>query len=87
MNKKATIEISEAARLQAEERAQERGESLSDYVDSLIREDAGLDLGLDPAWIREKLEEGFASGNAGPLTDDVIQQLVAEGIARAKSRK
>jgi hypothetical protein len=85
VNKKITIELSVATHLHAEKRAREKGfPSLEAYVDALIRDDAQVDIGDD--WLRQRLEEGFASGNAGPLTDDVVGQLVAEGISRAKSR-
>jgi hypothetical protein len=85
MNKKITIELSEAVLLRAKKRAEKEGyETLDAYLGAVIRDD--LDFELDQEWIRRRIEEGIASGNAGPLTDDKIHRLVDEGIARAKSK-
>ena len=83
MNKKVTIELPESTVLRAEQKASEEGfESLAAYVDALIRDDA--DIGLDQEWIRQRIEEGLASGSAGPLTADRLEALLSEGMARAK---
>jgi hypothetical protein len=85
MNKKIMIELSEGTHLQAEERAREKGfPTLEAYVDALIKNDASLDL--DEDWIRQKFNEGLASGKAEPLTGDLIRALVAEGISRASKK-
>lgn len=83
MNKKITVELSEAVILRAQARAKEEGyETLDAYVDALIREDEKISV--TRAWLRERLEEGIKSGNAGTLTRKKLHRLVSEGIARAK---
>jgi predicted transcriptional regulator len=85
MNKKITIELPEAVLLRAKERAKKAGyEKLDAYLGSLIRED--LDFDLNQEWIRRRIEEGIASGNAGLLTEDKIHWLVDQGVARATSK-
>jgi len=86
MNKRITIELSEAALLHAKERAAEEGfESVEAYVSALLNDDF-VD-GLNQDWIRKKIEEGLSSPVVGELTPERITQLVEEGIARAERRK
>lgn len=83
MNKKITIELSEAAHARAQRRVAENGfESLDAYVDALISEDDEINVTRE--WLRQRLEEGVKSGNAGTLTGEKLHRLVSEGIARAK---
>ena len=87
MSDKATVTISRKACDLAEKRAAEVGLSWPDeYVEELILSD-DLDHALNHSWLREKIEEGLASGSAGELTRDVLSQLVEDGIARAARRK
>jgi hypothetical protein len=57
---------------------------LNAYLNTLIREGALLDF--DQYWLRQQIEEGLASPNAGELTEEHIRHLVSEGIGRAKSK-
>ena len=85
MNKKITVEVSDAEHLRLEKRAQERGfSSLSDYLNAVLRDEALLDFDQD--WLRQQIDEGLASGDAGPLTRETLHQLVSEGVERSKRR-
>jgi predicted transcriptional regulator len=88
MNKKITVELSEAVLLRAQERAKEEGyETLDAYLDAIIRDD--LDFGLDPAWLRARLEEGIADSEAGRVkpAEEVFERLESKYRAMAaKSR-
>ncbi len=86
MNKRVTIELSDAARLHAEQRVAEEGfESVAAYVDSLIHEDH--DMGLRADHLRKQIAEGLSSPAAGSLSPADINKLVEEGIARAQRAK
>jgi len=82
MSDEPAIVLSPESRDRAEKRAREEGfESVSAYVDALIRDDAETKLGLER--LRRLIEEGEASGDAGPMTPDKLHRLVSEGIALA----
>ena len=51
-----------------------------EIISALIRDDAETSLGI--AWLRERIEAGLASGNAGPMTSEKLDRLIGEGIAR-----
>jgi Arc/MetJ-type ribon-helix-helix transcriptional regulator len=82
MTKPVTISLSDELRAIAVKRAEEEGfESLDAYIGALIEEDR-RDM-VATGWLLERLEEGLKSGPSSPLTRDKIEQLIAEGIARA----
>jgi hypothetical protein len=75
-----SITLSDRTRELAEKRVAEEGfESVDAYIDTLVEEDNGM-----PEWMREELEKGIVSGDAGELTREKFDQLVQRGIARAK---
>lgn len=57
-------------------------EAVDAYVDALIRDDAETRAGLD--WLRGQIEEGIASGDAGPLTPEKLKRLIDSGVAAAR---
>ena len=80
---KPTITLADEVRTKAEERVREEGfESVEAYVNALIRDDTETSLGL--GWLRERIEEGLASGNSGPMTSEKLDRLIGEAIARVK---
>lgn len=80
MNKQ-TILLSDDLRAKAEQRMRDEGfESLEAYVGALINDDAETSIGLD--LLRQRIEEGLASGNAGPVSREKVERLIGEGIAR-----
>jgi hypothetical protein len=82
MTQRVTISLSDELRGIAVKRAEEEGfESLDAYIGALIEEDR-RDM-VATGWLLERLEEGLKSGPAGPLTREKVEQLIAEGIARA----
>jgi len=82
MNQKPTITLSEDAQALAVKRAREEGfESVEAYIDALIEDDK--QTSSMRAWMRTRLEEGLASPSAGELTQEKLERLVGEGIARA----
>jgi hypothetical protein len=82
MNQKPTITLSQEAQALAARRAREEGfNSVEDYVGALIEDDR--QTGSMRAWMRARLEQGLASPSAGELTQDKLERLVGEGIARA----
>lgn len=84
---KARIEISPKAMVVAERNAADSGFSSTDaYIEALVLED-DLDAIARQPWFLKKIEEGLASPDAGELTSELIDQLVQEGIDRAKARK
>jgi len=86
MTAKAKIEISREALAVAEKNAADNGFPSADaYVEALLMDD--YDGFFRQPWVKEKIEEGLASEDAGELTKDVIAQLVQEGIASAKRDK
>ncbi len=86
MNAKAKIEISQEALAVAAKNAAEAGFSSADeYIESLVMDD--YDAFFRQPWVKQKIEEGLSSPDAGELTRDVIAQLVQEGIALAKQEK
>ena len=89
MTAKAVIEISEKARCAAEEQAAANGfATVEEYVESLLLDDQDdLDTIMRQPRVLKMIEEGLASDDAGELTAERIDQLVDEGIARAKQRK
>lgn len=79
------LTISDETRVLAEKRAKELGfPSVDEYVDSLIRADQ--EEPVFEEWMRAEIEEGLASGPATELTRDNLNELVREGIARAKQK-
>ena len=79
MNK--PVVLSDRARALAEKRARDDGYgSVDAYLDALIEQDRE-DLPISD-WMRARLNEGLGSPNAGPITKDKIDRLIAEGIAR-----
>src|SRR2546430_11831847 len=81
MSKDHTIILTDETRTQAERRVKEEGfDSVEAYISALIRDDAETSLGI--AWLRERIEAGLASGNAGPMTSEKLDRLIGEGIAR-----
>jgi len=81
MSKDPTIILTGETRAQAERRVKEEGfDSVESYINALIRDDAETSLGI--AWLRERIEAGLASGNAGPMTSEKLDRLIGEGIAR-----
>ncbi len=85
MNAKAKNEISQEALAVAAKNAAEAGFSSADeYIESLLMDD--LDAITHQPWFAKKIEEGLASPDAGELTPQLIDQLVQEGIDRAKRR-
>lgn len=84
---KARIEISPKAMVVAERNAADSGFSSTDaYIEALVLED-DLDAIARQPWFLKKIEQGLASPDAGELTSELIDQLVQEGIDRAKARK
>jgi predicted transcriptional regulator len=84
MNKKITIELSEATLLRAQQRAKEEGyETLDAYLDAVIRDDLGSDL--DPDWLRAQLEQGIADSEAGRVkpAEEVFDRLLSKYRAMA----
>ncbi len=80
MNK--PVLLSSHALTLAEKQAREEGfESVTAYLDALIEQDRE-DLAIAD-WMKARLAEGLTSPNAGPITREKIDRLVAEGIARA----
>ena len=81
MSKDHTIILTDETRTQAERRVKEEGfDSVEAYISALIRDDAETSLGI--GWLRERIEAGLASGNAGPMTSEKLDRLIGEGIAR-----
>ncbi|HEX3673763.1 MAG TPA: hypothetical protein VHU87_05770 [Rhizomicrobium sp.] len=81
MNK--PILLSNHARELAEKRAQAEGfESVGAYVDALIENDGDDEMLSD--WARQRIEEGLASPNAGEMTREKLERLMAEGMAKAR---
>lgn len=81
MSKDHTIVLKGETSAQAERRVKEEGfDSVESYINALIRDDAETSLGIE--WLRERIEAGLASGNAGPMTSEKLDRLIGEGIAR-----
>lgn len=86
MVEKIRIEISEEALAAAERGAAEVGmSSANEYIEALLTDD--YDAFFCQPWVREKIEEGLASPDAGPFTREALSQIVQEGLALAKRGK
>ena len=86
MVEKVRIEISGEALAAAERGAAETGlSSANEYIEALLTDD--YDAFFSQPWVREKIDEGLASPDAGPLTREGLSQIVQEGLALAKRGK
>jgi hypothetical protein len=80
MNK--PVALSPHALSLAEKQARAEGfETVDAYLGALIEQDRE-DLAIAD-WMKVRLAEGLNSPNAGPISKEKIERLVAEGIARA----
>ncbi len=81
MSQKPAIVLPEPTRTIAEKRAREEGfDSVETYLSALVDEDR--ETGAVHEWMRERIEEGLRSPNAGTLSRAKLDSLVEDGIAR-----